>query len=97
MDVIASTAFGLKIDSQKDKNNQFVTMAKKLFDRSLANPFLLIAGKYTRIFDDNTKTNFERKHGQNFDKKLSSLTLSINFQLHVCFILQFSSLSFCLS
>ena len=43
IDVIASTAFGLKTDSQKDKNNQFVTMAKKIFETSLLNP-LFIAG-----------------------------------------------------
>ena len=47
MDVIASTAFGLKIDSQKDKNNQFVTMAKKLFDFSFFSPLVIIACKCT--------------------------------------------------
>ena len=46
MDVIASTAFGLKIDSQKDKNNQFVKMAKKLFEFSLLHPLVLIVCKY---------------------------------------------------
>ena len=29
MDVIASTAFGLKVHSQTDRNNQFVAMTKK--------------------------------------------------------------------
>ena len=48
MDVISSTAFGLKIDSQKDKNNQFVTMAKKIFERNLLNPIFLAACKYTQ-------------------------------------------------
>ena len=55
MDVIASTAFGLKIDSQKDKNNQFVKMAKKIFEVSFTNPFLLIASRYTYTFDVKTK------------------------------------------
>lgn len=32
MDVIASTAFGLQIDSHNDPKNQFVKMAKKAFD-----------------------------------------------------------------
>lgn len=36
MDVIASTAFGLKIDSHNDPKNQFVTMARKAFDFSFA-------------------------------------------------------------
>ena len=48
MDVIASTAFGLKVDSQKDKNNQFVTMVNKIFERSLLNPIFLAACKYTQ-------------------------------------------------
>ena len=34
MDVIASTAFGLKINSQQDKNNKFVATAKKAFQTS---------------------------------------------------------------
>ncbi len=38
MDVIASTAFGLQIDSQKDKDNTFVQMAKKTFDFDVFNP-----------------------------------------------------------
>ena len=46
MDVIAKTAFGLKVDSQKDKNNQFVTMAKKLFEFGFFNPLIIIACKY---------------------------------------------------
>lgn len=36
MDVIASTAFGLKIDSHNDPNNHFVKMARKAFDFSFA-------------------------------------------------------------
>ena len=49
MDVIASTAFGLKIDSQKDKNNQFVQMAKKIFDFSIFNPIVIVACKCADI------------------------------------------------
>ena len=32
MDVIASSAFGLEIDSQNDPHNPFITNAKKLSD-----------------------------------------------------------------
>ena len=49
MDVIANTAFGLKIDSQKDKNNQFVKMAKKIFEFSIFNPIFIVACEYTYI------------------------------------------------
>ena len=45
MDVIATTAFGLKINSQKDETNPFVTMAKKTTKMSLTNPFLIIICK----------------------------------------------------
>ena len=41
MDVIASTAFGLDINSAKDKNNELVKHAKKLFDISFWNPVFL--------------------------------------------------------
>ena len=70
MDVITSTAFGLKIDSQKDKNNQFVTMAKKLFDFSFFSPLVIIACKCTAPLTP-------KYH--HFDNKLSSLHFSINF------------------
>lgn len=36
MDVIASTAFGVKVDSHNDPNNQFVRMAKKAIEMSFA-------------------------------------------------------------
>lgn len=45
MDVIVSTSFGLKIDSQKDKNNEFVTMAKKAFTFNLPNLAYLVTCK----------------------------------------------------
>ena len=43
MDVIASTAFGLKINSQQDKNNEFVRMSKKAFSTS---PLVMLWCKY---------------------------------------------------
>ena len=46
MDVIASTAFGMRVDSQKDKNNVFVTKARKAFSNSLTSPVALIYRKY---------------------------------------------------
>ena len=46
MDVIARTAFGLKVDSQKDKNNKFVRMAKKMFEFGFLNPLIVLGCKY---------------------------------------------------
>jgi len=45
MDVIASTAFGVKIDSHNDPNNQFVTMGRKAFNFSLASPAVILICK----------------------------------------------------
>lgn len=42
MDVIASTAFGVEVDSLNDVNNVFVKMAKKAFDFSFSNVTTLI-------------------------------------------------------
>ena len=46
MDVIATTAFGLKLNCQKDKENPFVKKAQKIFDFSLFNPFLFVLREY---------------------------------------------------
>ena len=45
MDVIASTGFGIRVDSQKDRNNAFVTNAKKVFVLNPASPGILISCK----------------------------------------------------
>ena len=45
MDVIASTAFGLRLNSQEDKDNVFVTNSKRLLNFSLLNPLILIRRK----------------------------------------------------
>lgn len=45
MDAIASTAFGLQIDSHNDPNNQFVRMANKIFEINLASFKTLIICK----------------------------------------------------
>jgi len=42
MDVIASTAFSVQIDSLNDPNNKFVTMGKKAFVSSAASPKLFL-------------------------------------------------------
>lgn len=42
MDVIASTFFGLKIDSHKNPNDPFVKHAKAVFDLSVFNPRVLL-------------------------------------------------------
>ena len=45
MDVIASTAFGLDVQSQQDPNNQFVKMGKKILDFSGISFTILVLGK----------------------------------------------------
>ena len=46
MDVIASAAFGLDVNSQRDPNNQFVKNAKLLFNSPIAAAFRIILSKY---------------------------------------------------
>ena len=46
MDVIASTAFGIRVESQKDRNNAFVTHGKKAFEVDIRNPMVLIRSKF---------------------------------------------------
>lgn len=50
MDVIASTAFGVKVDSHNDPNNQFVRMAKKAFEVSFASFNAILFCEFIRIF-----------------------------------------------
>ena len=50
MDVIVSTSFGLKINSQKGKNNQFLVVAQKAFTFNLPNLAYLITCKYVVRF-----------------------------------------------
>ena len=45
MDVIASTAFGLRLNSQEDEENAFVTNSKRIMNFSLINPLILIRRK----------------------------------------------------
>jgi len=47
MDVIASTAFSVKVDSHNDPNNQFVQMAKKAFMFNFTSPKFLILCMFT--------------------------------------------------
>lgn len=53
MDVIASTGFGIQVDSQKDKNNDFVKYAKKAFDFnfSLLLVLLMVFPEARKIFE----------------------------------------------
>ena len=46
MDVIGATSFGIEVDSLKNPNNDFVKMAKKIFDFSIFSPFIIISCKY---------------------------------------------------
>ena len=45
MDVIASTMFGLDIDSQNGPDNPFVRHAKSAFNVGLSNPFLILGSE----------------------------------------------------
>ena len=45
MDAIALTAFGLKIDTQNDKNSRFAKMAKRGMDSMTLNPIYYLFGK----------------------------------------------------
>jgi len=44
MDVIASTAFGIEIDSHNDPKNQFVQHCKEIFKFSFASPRFILFG-----------------------------------------------------
>ena len=46
MDVIASTGFGLRVDSQSSKDNPFVVNAKKIMNLSFRNPLFLVQRMY---------------------------------------------------
>ena len=46
MDAIASTAFGIRVESQKDRNNAFVTHGKKAFEIDFRNPIVLIRSEF---------------------------------------------------
>lgn len=48
MDAIARVAFGLNIDSQREKNNKFVTILNSAFDNvnSTTSPLLLVFREY---------------------------------------------------
>ena len=59
MDVIAYAGFGLKVDSQKDKNDQFVRTAKRAFKSSLLRPLGLLLRKYlTTLYNGLFSTKF---------------------------------------
>ena len=49
LDVISTTAYGLKIEAQQDKDNKFVTMAQKLFDSFEFNIGYVIFCEYIRV------------------------------------------------
>ena len=45
VDVIASTGFGVDINSHKDTNNEFLKHAKVIFADGLTSPLIIIGGK----------------------------------------------------
>ena len=58
MDVIASTFFGTKIDSQNNRNDQFTKHASKAFDLSTFNPAIIVA----RTFSLNLRFLSDQSH-----------------------------------
>ena len=52
MDVIAATAFGVKVDSNKNPNDPFVDHAEKFLSLNLTSPAFLIACKYNFTYLD---------------------------------------------
>ena len=46
MDSIAATAFGFKLDSQADPQNEFLKNAADAFQLNLRNPIILLLGNY---------------------------------------------------
>ena len=49
IDVIAKTAFGIDVNSQKDPNSEFVKNAKKINEFKLVNPALLLTRKFIAV------------------------------------------------
>jgi len=50
MDVIASTSFGIEIDSHNDPNNQFVRNCKELFKFSFASLRVILFSMYSLLY-----------------------------------------------
>ena len=48
LDVISTTAYGLKIEAQQDKDKKFITMAQKIFDSFEFNIGYVISCEYIR-------------------------------------------------
>ena len=49
MDVIARTGFGYELNTQKDPNNKFIVMAKKIMNAGFKNPFVFVLCKYLTV------------------------------------------------
>ena len=51
MDAIARIAFGLNVDSQREKNNKFVTVMNSIFDNinDTTSPTLMLFCKYCHV------------------------------------------------
>jgi len=50
MDVIASTAFGIEVDSQENPNDPFVKNAKKMMETSFSSPVVGLYCKKKQVF-----------------------------------------------
>ena len=55
LDVIARTGFGIAVNSQRDKNDEFYVNAKKALNLKITNPLLVLGGKFsTAGYDSET-------------------------------------------
>ncbi|KAL5022796.1 hypothetical protein ScPMuIL_001951 [Solemya velum] len=78
MDIIASTAFGIEVDSQSNPDDQFVKNAREAMDFSMTNPMLILAlifpqlnGLFTLL-----KYEFFPKHNVLFFVKVTKAALA---------------------
>ncbi|XP_064619673.1 cytochrome P450 3A24-like [Lineus longissimus] len=67
MDVIASTMFGIAVDSQKDPNDEFVKHANEIFKFSLGNAKVLIAIMFPKLSEFLKKLGIELFNFETFN------------------------------
>uniref|UniRef100_A0A8C8RHD7 Hydroperoxy icosatetraenoate dehydratase n=1 Tax=Pelusios castaneus TaxID=367368 RepID=A0A8C8RHD7_9SAUR len=60
LDVVASVAFGIHVDSQKNPEDAFVKNCKKFFEFSMLRPILILTSKYSPSFEVNYSFSMRR-------------------------------------
>ena len=50
LDVIARTGFGVVVNSQKDKDDEFLVNAKKAMNFGMSNPLFIVSGKFIKYY-----------------------------------------------